>query len=90
MPSGVCADSRATGRARADGAARAIAARRRGAHCTAWGSARNGSGAPIGRPPRAGAGMSGTAALAPPGFPCAPQPASAATASAAPTGAISR
>ena len=90
MPSGVCADSLATGRAPADGAARAIAARRRGAHCTACGSARKGSGAPIGRPPRAGAGMSGTAPREPPDFPCAPQPARAATAIAAPTGAISR
>ena len=48
--------SRATRARPADGAARAIAARRSGAHCTAWGSARSGSGAPIGRPAARGRG----------------------------------
>ncbi|MGZ8634965.1 MAG: hypothetical protein ACXWZZ_14080, partial [Solirubrobacteraceae bacterium] len=90
VPSGVCADRRATARAAADGAARAIDARRMGAHCAAWGSARSGSGVPTGRAPRAGAGMSGTASLDPPEPPCPPQPPSAATPSAAAAAAVSR
>jgi hypothetical protein len=80
-----------------DGAVRAIAALRRGAHSDAKGSARRACGVPTGSAPRGGAGTASAAASSAelwwcvlPVVPVLPQAAMAAVAAATPTSAISR
>jgi hypothetical protein len=93
----VRAGRRVTTRAVGDGAARAIAARRSGAHSDAKRSARSACGVPTGRAPCGGAGTASAAASSAelwcrvvPVAPVLPQAARTAVAAAAPRTAVSR